>query len=319
MPGWVPFDADDWPDVAANMPRPWPTGAASFHLRWLLDQGRPIPGRPSLRSLFGWTDWRVRQLLRSESFLNPIGNARRQRAASAPPADRQRAASPPPATERANLDNGDDSASRPPALRQPAASAPPAGRHTRIDPDSYSDSDSDSDKDMSANASGESFSELVERLTADSEPKNKRQAQVVRYLQAQEAWHAYQRDTLNQRPRKSAHTGSAGTVGGSLWAIAKQSDGSANLCKVLAWLAKSSHDRAKYYREQRLGLVTIRRHLAELEELAYQDDHDPGLQENVNTRYGSTIERSAEGAQEAARKILTQSGLPDAWQEDTPW
>lgn len=135
MGGWVPFDADGWPEVAATLAqcRPWPEAAAVFHLRWLRDRypDRPLPGRPSLRVLFGWTDWKVRALLRSEAWHDPN---RRQRTASAPPAGRQRAASAPPATKRKKAKNPPVSASAPPADRQPAASTPPAGLHTRVDP-----------------------------------------------------------------------------------------------------------------------------------------------------------------------------------------
>ena len=145
MPGWVPFDADGWPEVAAALAgcRPWPEAAAAFHLRWLRDRqpDRPLPGRPALRVLFGWTDWKVRALLRSEAWQDP---SRRQRAASSPPARLQPTSSRPPAATTANANNPPVSASAHPADLQRASSSPPARLHTRKDPPSPSPSPSPS-------------------------------------------------------------------------------------------------------------------------------------------------------------------------------
>ncbi len=100
-------------------------------LRWMENEIRRgtsarIPGRPSLRARWGWTDHRVRTLLADEdAWCDPRfkteSPAHRQPTASAPPADRQPV-------------NGSSVviSEKPPADRQPTASASPANLHTRV-------------------------------------------------------------------------------------------------------------------------------------------------------------------------------------------
>jgi len=76
MAGWVPMDADSWPFIAASLAFPWPREACLFDLRWHADRitmgGRArMPGRPTLRKRWGWTDKPVRRLLASDDWADP--------------------------------------------------------------------------------------------------------------------------------------------------------------------------------------------------------------------------------------------------------
>jgi hypothetical protein len=130
MSGFVPLDADAWPMIASVLPRPWPAEAAAFDLRWHADRARmkrgAFPGRPFFVARWGWTDWAVKQLLRSESWVD------RFHSASGPPADRQRTASGPPVATTTNAEKSEETASQPPASRQPAASEPPRARSSPL-------------------------------------------------------------------------------------------------------------------------------------------------------------------------------------------
>ena len=132
MAGWAPFDVDGWPEVAEALTeagRAWPRAAAVFDLRWHIDQGKPIPGRPSLIRRWRWTGHAVRVFLaNADTWQDPRKRTKtvRQRAASRPPADRQ-----PPHGRNGTIPED------PPAHRQPIASRPPA---PIVDPHSHSHS-----------------------------------------------------------------------------------------------------------------------------------------------------------------------------------
>jgi hypothetical protein len=129
--GWVPMPADGWAETAellTSSGRPWPAQAVITDLRWHVDQGRAIPGRPTLRARWHWSDWAVRTMLADEAtWRDPLRGS--------PPADLQHTPARlqrPPASQRTEAVNQADSASVPPT----AASGPPASLHTRGDPPS---------------------------------------------------------------------------------------------------------------------------------------------------------------------------------------
>lgn len=116
---WVAFDADGWPEVAASLPHPWPESAALFDLRWHARTTGVLPGRERLRRRWGWTDWKVKVLLRDDTrWADPT---HRQVAARTPPADRQVAARSD--TDEPGQRNGNHQAAArpPPGRRQPTA------------------------------------------------------------------------------------------------------------------------------------------------------------------------------------------------------
>lgn len=76
MPGWVPLDADSWSAIADALPRPWPTEAAAFDLRWWADRRPEVPSRRQLIARWGWTERAVRSLLRDEArWRDPVKTA----------------------------------------------------------------------------------------------------------------------------------------------------------------------------------------------------------------------------------------------------
>lgn len=141
MSGWVPFDADWWPAIVEKLPRPWPDAAALFDLRWHVDRSasKEVPhGKRFWMKRWGWTDWKVRSLLREGAWHDPIHPL----PAQAPPALRPQTAQDPPASRRLKLTKLNGTAQDPPADRPDAAQDPPADRHTRGDPPSPSPSPS---------------------------------------------------------------------------------------------------------------------------------------------------------------------------------
>lgn len=126
MSGWVPMPADGWAETAALLTstgQPWPEQAVVADLRWHEDQGRAIPGRPTLGRRWNWKDWAVRTMLSDEAaWKDPLrlgSPAPLQRA----PASLQRA----PAAQRTNATPQRETSSIPPA----DTSSPPADLHRR--------------------------------------------------------------------------------------------------------------------------------------------------------------------------------------------
>lgn len=141
MSGWVPFDSDWWPAIVEKLPRPWPDAAALFDLRWHVDRSasKEVPhGKRFWMKRWGWTDWKVRSLLREGGWHDPIHPL----SAQDPPAVRPLTTRKPPAPEPMDANYRTDSARRPPALRPVPAQDPPENRHTRGDPPSPSPSPS---------------------------------------------------------------------------------------------------------------------------------------------------------------------------------
>jgi len=90
--GWVPFNANWWPKVAENIPKPWPRELVLFDLRWWADhenmQRGSRPGRPALRRRWGWTDYATKQAMKAENeWGTPIGMGKPTKQES--PADHQ--------------------------------------------------------------------------------------------------------------------------------------------------------------------------------------------------------------------------------------
>ena len=122
--GYEPMQAEWWPVVAAHLPKPWPREAALMDLRWWRGQElatrklrmkrlATMPGRPTLIDRWGWTDWEVKKLLRSEAeWSDP---------------DRECDPAPAAGSIRRPLPEGEP-ASVPPAVRQQPASETPRAR-----------------------------------------------------------------------------------------------------------------------------------------------------------------------------------------------
>lgn len=132
----APFFAVDprwWPTVADHLPRPWPADAVKADLRWWEDQvsvgfKKRIPGRPTLRTRWGWSDHQVREMLKDEASWRDLtckeSPANRQPTASESPADRQESGRKP-------AESQDRTASESPASRQPDTRKTPHARSTQ--------------------------------------------------------------------------------------------------------------------------------------------------------------------------------------------
>jgi len=71
MGGWEPLPSAVWHDIAEHLPQPWTDGQAAHDLRVYASQVRlgrrsRIPGRPTLRARWGWSDRQVRKLMLNE-------------------------------------------------------------------------------------------------------------------------------------------------------------------------------------------------------------------------------------------------------------
>ena len=151
--GWFPASVKGWPVTVERLQRlgePFTEDEAANDLRWLVHQHAAalwargvqsptpaqlvagVPGRPTLRARWNWTDHAVRTLLRdtaawwdSGRWTDAPSPAHRQRTASAPPADRQPTASDSTGEPGEADTNRQRTASAPPADRQPADSGTP--------------------------------------------------------------------------------------------------------------------------------------------------------------------------------------------------
>jgi hypothetical protein len=115
--GWEPLPSAVWQEVAPLLPQPWTHGQAAHDLRVYaaqvkLSRRRRMPGRPALSARWGWTDHRVRCLLRAESDWRLIQQS---------PARRQPVASRSPALQTIEQVKPSAVASPSPARRQPVA------------------------------------------------------------------------------------------------------------------------------------------------------------------------------------------------------
>jgi hypothetical protein len=74
--GWIPAPADGWEETAEILiasERRWPQQAVITDMRWMVDQGLTVPGRPSLVRRWRWEDWEVRKFLADEDlWRDPI-------------------------------------------------------------------------------------------------------------------------------------------------------------------------------------------------------------------------------------------------------
>lgn len=102
---WSALPVEWWRDIAAALDgQEWPTEAAQMDLR-IMDQHGRIPGRPTLRRRWGWTDHRVKKLLQNDHLWKE---------------NRQPVASPSPENQAKTQDKP-----------YRAASPSPENRHTR--------------------------------------------------------------------------------------------------------------------------------------------------------------------------------------------
>jgi len=91
--GWEPLPTSVWVSIIEHLPRPLTAEQAAHDLRVYASQvrrgrRRRMPGRPTLRKRWGWSDWQVRALMADEAaWVDPqtVPPARRQLAASSPP------------------------------------------------------------------------------------------------------------------------------------------------------------------------------------------------------------------------------------------
>ncbi len=104
---WLPIDSAWWPNIAIELPKPWPRSAVLMDLRWWADQERmgrkKRPGRPALCRRWGWSDWQARATMKDEpawkGHLQPASNsppAAIQNTTPKPPKSQEPASSPPP-------------------------------------------------------------------------------------------------------------------------------------------------------------------------------------------------------------------------------
>ncbi len=111
---WLPLDVGWWPNIAIELPKPWPRSAVLMDLRWWADQeqmGRKKrPGRPALCERWGWTDWQARATMKDEASWK----ARLQPASNAPPTPIQNGIPKP-------LESQEPTSSAHPAHIQPAS------------------------------------------------------------------------------------------------------------------------------------------------------------------------------------------------------
>ncbi|KKN69880.1 hypothetical protein LCGC14_0437040 [marine sediment metagenome] len=121
---WVPMFADEWPEIADTIPRPWPEAAVGMDLRWWSNEQRMgrkgKPGRSALVQRWGWTAHKVRTFIASGAWEDGI--------TSESPEVHQPTASESPAPTSANLHNGAETSSESPADRQKSASESPHAR-----------------------------------------------------------------------------------------------------------------------------------------------------------------------------------------------
>ena len=272
--GWVPFDADGWPILADLMPDVWPPEAARFDLRWHYDQLGRIPSRRVLAKRWGWSDGKVRGLLRKPALwwdnqkgpVPELAAPRTQRA----PSGTQRA---PSGTQRAPKSDGANTATGAPApsgtQRAPSGTqSAPTGNHTRVDPPSPSPSPSPPQEE---HTSGQASPAKPGRP-----PEGDRAYRRWAFHECMKFWHEM-RQEQGKRKRTLDPNGKANTEGGSLWRMVGTTRESLEpLIRVLSYIRWAEDDQpggATYYRSKGLALVNIRRHLAELD-LKAQDYHD---------------------------------------------
>jgi len=117
---WFRVRVSAWPEIAEQIAGVWSESAVITDLAWWEDQvavGKVerVPGRPTLRRRWGWTDHQVRSMLRDEGAWKMREEITiRQPTASQSPAERQ-----------PELEATPDIDEEPPARRQPVASETP--------------------------------------------------------------------------------------------------------------------------------------------------------------------------------------------------
>ncbi len=140
---FVPMDPRWWPDIAAEMPRPWPAKAVYFDLRWWRDQedrgrdddgGKPVkrPGRYALVERWGWTHHAVSEALKAEHRWADPYKIDRQENVNPASSDRQRAVNAPSEKESQDVEITRAAVNEPSTRRQRAVNAPSSNRPTRV-------------------------------------------------------------------------------------------------------------------------------------------------------------------------------------------
>lgn len=140
---WVPMPVQGWPEVAAFLQATglaWPEAAVVTDLRWHIDQGVPLPGRPVLCRRWGWADWPVRGLLADtarwwddKKGTRPAPESRDALPRTSRVTSHQKAPVPtrshqkPPEEERENAESGTDSTSPHQSPPEATSQTPHAG------------------------------------------------------------------------------------------------------------------------------------------------------------------------------------------------
>ena len=225
--GWDPMVAEWWPVIAEGLALPWARESVLMDLRWWAARARvdgmTRPGRPTLAKRWGWTDYAVKDALRSENEWGDdrFSPAERQPSASRAPAERQR-------------ENVETSVlvDEPPAERQPSASAPPEDRPTRVGSQTT---------DHRPQDTGETETRAPEVAPS---PKPKRSASVAPEVAA--VWSVY-------REEQAAIGSKRGESPPKGWGVAARvadpTIGADGMIAVIRWAHRSPHDRAKHLRD----------------------------------------------------------------------
>lgn len=174
---WIPLPVQGWPEVVEflrSTGRPWPELMVVADLRWHVDQGVPLPGRPALVSRWGWADRAVRKMLdKPGRWWDPKKGAppttREQLDARTPRSVRGRVQPPPasvqPPPASASLGEGQPQESAEDVQPLPAsASLRPASVHTRASIPLTGDSDNRQENippDPPPSAGGKAVSQKV--------------------------------------------------------------------------------------------------------------------------------------------------------------
>ncbi len=151
MKPWFPAPVDGWDETAEillDSGKRWPEQAVVSDMRWMVDQGVPVPGRPTLRQRWKWEDWEIRKFLANEDLwrdpIRPREPVRRKGTRQQPTSSHQ------PAPESTSGHQPNDGRTPDIWPDSPAATSShqpaPGSLHTRGDPPSPSPSPSQTEE-----------------------------------------------------------------------------------------------------------------------------------------------------------------------------
>lgn len=266
--GWVPVQADWWRATAEALPRPWKDETACIDLRWWVDQDGKVPSRRVLADRWGWSDGRVRGLLRTPArWWDPKRGEIPQLASPRPP-DPACTSPDPAGPSRTQPDTGEPGEYRPPDPAGPSLhQAGPSAHHTRVDPPSPSPSPSPGDKEqLSVGPPGAPVGLEPEDdlpVLTEEHPTVFDMASMA-YLQAATYFGEIVHRAIGRRPSKGPERSSK--VGQRLYRECRKDQ--EKVLDALRFAGESQIDRAVKLREyDGLTVETVLRHLDEYAEL----------------------------------------------------